>query len=45
MEELTEGHIIRLVELLPGAVHDQIDTRLSVHELGHAPLYDAISYV
>ena len=43
--ELTKAHIIRLVELLPGAPNDPITTRLSIHELEHAPDYEAISYV
>ncbi|KAK5947802.1 hypothetical protein OHC33_011172 [Knufia fluminis] len=43
--ELTKEHIIRLIELLPGLPHDRVRIRLSIHELEHAPEYDAISYV
>lgn len=43
--ELLEHHIIRLLELEPGAPNDPVVLRLFVVELEHAPEFDAISYV
>jgi hypothetical protein len=43
--ELIAGNVIRIVELLPGAPNDPITLRLSIHELEHAPDYEALSYV
>ncbi|KAK5079469.1 hypothetical protein LTR70_009424 [Exophiala xenobiotica] len=43
--ELVKAHIIRLVELRPAESGDKIDIRLHIHELEHAPSYEAISYV
>jgi hypothetical protein len=42
---LLEGHVIRLIELIPGAWNDPVSIRLFITELQHAPEYDAISYV
>ncbi|EON64004.1 hypothetical protein W97_03234 [Coniosporium apollinis CBS 100218] len=43
--DLFKSHVIRLIELLPGAPDDPIITRLSIQELEHAQDYEAISYV
>ena len=42
---LLEHHIIRLLELEPGATGDPVILRLFVVELEHAPKFDALSYV
>lgn len=42
---LIDGHIIRLLELQPGAQNDPVVIRLFLVELEHAPDYDALSYV
>jgi Heterokaryon incompatibility protein (HET) len=43
--ELSQGHAIRLIELFPGERQSDISIRLSIHELDHAPEFEAISYV
>jgi hypothetical protein len=43
--KLIEAHVFRLLELSKGAPGDKIVVRLSIHELEHAPEYEAISYV
>jgi hypothetical protein len=42
---LINGHIIRLLELQPGAQNDPVVIRLFLVELEHAPDYEALSYV
>lgn len=43
--QLINGHTIRLIELEPGAPHKRMSIRISIHELEHAPEFEAISYV
>lgn len=43
--QLINGHTIRLIEFEPGAPHKRISIRISIHELEHAPEFEAISYV
>lgn len=42
---LLEGHIVRLLELAPGARDDAVVMRLFPTELEHAPDFEALSYV
>ena len=42
---LSEAHIVRLIELLPGTLNDKVIGRLSMQQLVHAQSFDAISYV
>jgi hypothetical protein len=43
--QLINGHTIRLIELEPGAPFKRISIRISIHELEHAPEFEAVSYV
>lgn len=43
--QLINGHAVRLFELSPGQGNEQVSITLSIHELEHAPPFDAISYV
>lgn len=43
--QLTEGEVVRLIELAPGTGTQPVHVKLSIHELTDSPPFDAISYV
>jgi len=41
---LVEGHLIRLIELSPGAANEPLSMVVRIYDLDDAPSYDALSY-